>query len=259
MIVVGVVVLVVGIVCAYFARAARARQHAMITTETLSAQELGALQQAAVQAAGPGVFRHRVEVTGQLCAGEAGPLKSELANVDCVWHRHVVTRKYWETRRDSKGGTRRVTRTEVMSKHSSGQSFLVRDPSGVVTVYPADVLVDGAQKVLDRFERDTGGNETATLQLGKFRMSIPTGDSGTDGYQYEEWVLRPGRLVYVLGEANDESGELAVTDPSIVSTRTEAELLARSHSRQRAFTIAALVAAAGGVVSIVVGLVQTLG
>ncbi|MET9021381.1 GIDE domain-containing protein [Actinopolymorpha sp. NPDC004070] len=254
----GIVVLVVGAVCAYFARSARARQHAMITTDTLSAQELGALQQAAVQAAGPGAFRYRVEVTGQLCAGEAGPLRSELAKVDCVWHRHVVTRKYWETRRDRKGSSRRVSRTEVVSQHSSGQPFRVQDPSGVVTVYPGDVAVDGAQKVLDRFERDTGGGQ-ATLQLGKFRMSIPAGDSGTDGYQYEEWVLRPGRRAYVLGEASDGTGELAITDPLIVSTRTEAELLARSHSRQQAFTIAAVVAAVGGVASTAVGLVQIFG
>lgn len=258
MIVVGVLALVAGAVCAYFAQTARARQHAMITTETLSAQELGALQQAAVQAAGPGAFRYRVEVTGRLCAGGSGPLTSELAKVDCVWHRHVVTRKYWETRRDSKGSTRRVSRTEIMSQHTSGQPFLVQDPSGVVTVYPGGVLVDGAQKVLDRFERDTGGGAT-TLQLGKFRMSIPSDDSGTDGYQYEEWVLRPGRRVYVLGEASDATGELAVTEPQIVSTRTEAELLARSRSRQRTFTIAALVAAAVGLASAVVGVFQMFG
>jgi hypothetical protein len=256
MIVVGVVVLVVGSVCAYFARSARVRQRAMITTETLSAQELGSLQQAAVQAAGPGAFRYRTEVTGRLCPGPAGPLTSELAKVDCVWHRHVVTRKYWETRRDSKGNTRRVTRTEVMSEHTSDQPFLVQDTTGVVTVHPGSVAVDGAQKVLDRFERDTGENNTATLQLGKFRMSIPTGDSGTEGYQYEEWVLRPGRRAYVLGEASDESGELALTEPSIISTRTEAELLARSRSRERLCTVAAVVAAVGGVASVVVGLVQ---
>ncbi|NYH89556.1 GIDE domain-containing protein [Actinopolymorpha rutila] len=251
----GVIVLVVGAVCAYFARCARARQHAMITTETLSAQELGVLQQAAAQAAGPGAFRYRVEVTGRLCAGGAGPLKSELAKVDCVWHRHVVTRKYSETRRDSKGGTRRVSRTEVMSEHASDQPFLVQDVTGVVTVYPGSVDVDGAQKVLDRFERDPGEGPT-TIQLGKFRMSIPSDDSGTEGYQYEEWVLRPGRQVYVLGEASDGSGELALIRPSIVSTRTEAELLTRSRSRQRTFTIAAVVAAAVGVASAVVGMFQ---
>ncbi len=259
MIVVGVIVLIVGAVCAYFARTARARQYAMITTETLSAQELSALQQAAVQAAGPGAFRYRVEVTGRLCPSAAGPLTSELAKVNCVWHRHVVTRKYWENRRDSRGNTRRVTRTEVMSEHTSNQPFLVQDTTGVVTVHPGSVAVDGAQKVLDRFERDTGDNDRATLQLGKFRMSIPAADSGTEGYQYEEWVLRPGRRAYVLGEASDVSGELALTEPTIISTRTEAELLTRSRSRQRVFTIAAVVAAVGGVVSAAVGLVQMVG
>ncbi|WP_020573123.1 E3 ubiquitin ligase family protein [Actinopolymorpha alba] len=254
MIVAGVVALVVAAVCGYFAWRARARQHAMITTETLSAQELGALHQAAAQAAGPGAFLHKVEVTGQVQPGQSGLLKSELASVDSVWHRHVVTRKYWETRRDSKGNTRRVNRSERVAERTSDLPFVVQDATGVVPVYPGAVQADGAQKVLDRFDRDSDGGRT-NIQLGGFRLSLPrSGRSGTYGYQYKEWVLRPGQRVFVLGEASDGNGELAITEPSIISTRSEAELIQSARSQQTLFTIATVAGAIAGPVLLVLGL-----
>lgn len=99
----------------------------MITTETVTAQELGALHQAAELAAGLGVFRYRVEVTGRLQPGPSGPLKSDLAGVECVWHRHVVTRSYLTTRPGSDGRSERAVRTEVVSQRASSVPFQVRD------------------------------------------------------------------------------------------------------------------------------------
>ena len=173
------------------------------------------------------------------------------------WHRHVVTRKYWETRRDGKGNTSRVDRQERVAERTSDLPFLVHDATGSVLVYPGHTEPEGAQKVLDRFERDDDRADRTEIRVGSFAMSLPGGSgSGTYGYQYQEWVLAPGRQVFVSGEASDANGELAISQPSVISTKSETELLDRERLRQRWFMVAAAVLGVAGVVLFVIGLVR---
>ncbi|MGW5358818.1 GIDE domain-containing protein [Actinopolymorpha pittospori] len=237
MIVVGVIALAAALGCAYFAWRARGRQHIMVTTETYAARDLHALALAAAQAVGPGAFRQRCEVAGPVAADVSGPLRSEIGDAECVWHRHVVTRKYWHTDHDSNGRPERVEREEQVAERSSGAGFLVTDPSGAVLVHPGKTRPDGALKVVDRFEP---GN-------------APNGDPDTIGYHYEEWALAPGEQVYVLGEASDATGELAIVEPSIISTRSEVDLLRRTRLHEKAFSVATAAGVVLGPVLILVG------
>lgn len=262
MIWVGAIALVVAAVCGVLAYLAKRRLHAMITTETFTAKELETLRTAASDAAGQGTFRYRCEVTGTAQPGPGGALKSEISGTECVWHRHVITRKYWETRRDDDGNRRRVERQETMADTTVGPPFLVADGTGSTLVDPAGTRPEGVQKVVDRFERENQRQHKTELKIGNFSLSLPsTPREGTLGYRYEEWVLKPGARLYVLGEASDASGEICVGKPSesgpfIISTKNEQDLIQENRRNQKVLTVAGAVLAPLGVLFLVIGLFQ---
>lgn len=231
---------------------ASARQKAMVTTETLTAAELAQLRDAATEAAGPGTFRHRTEVVGQVLPGPGGALKSEIAGKRCVWHRHRVLRRYWEERRSSNGDYRRHTREEEVAEGSSDQPFYVQDETGKVLVQPGSTKVHGLRPAISKFEPAKEGRNT-TLQIGGFKLSLPSNRRrGTIGYKYEEWILQPKRRVYVLGEATDDGRDIVIGKPAeggefLISVKSEEELLAATRKRQHWFTIGAIACAVLGI------------
>ncbi|MFF2650748.1 GIDE domain-containing protein [Streptomyces sp. NPDC058045] len=255
MIWIGLGALVVAAVCGYFARAAHRKAAVMESTETLPVKDLRALHAAAVQAAGEGSFRYRCELVGQVQPHVKGALRSELAEQDCVWHRHRITRRYEETYRDSDGNQKRRTSNEVVSEFSSSTAFFVADASGRMVVRPGQHQVTGAEKVLDRFDPHTGGGNR--LHLGPVSLDLG-GGSGTIGFQREEWLVRPGSSFYVLGEAADPDGKLAMAAPAegglfTMSVKSEEELLRGENNKVLGFGIGAGVAALAGVVLLALG------
>lgn len=245
-----------GIGCAALAYLAREHVRAMVTTETVPVAELRALHRAAVDAAGPGQFRYRCEVVGRAEPRKRGPLTSELRRVECVWHRHRVTHRYWELRRTSNGGSRRRTRNEVVAQRASTTPFRLRDATGSVAIRVGEHEVVGAEKVLDEFRPDSGGPRRRR-GLGGLLGGRASG--GTIGFKREEWALRPGGALYVLGEATDANGRLAIGEPSeggvfIVSAKSQAELVRRERLKYRGFGAGAALATVAGAVVLALGL-----
>ncbi|MBF4160250.1 E3 ubiquitin ligase family protein [Nocardioides acrostichi] len=222
-----------------------------VGTETSTAADVHALAQAAAAAAGPGVFAHRVELTGAAVPGREGPLVSEFTDTECLWYRHKVTHHYEETYRNSDGDRRTRRKEDVISDVSSKQPFLLRDDSGDIRLVPT-ARVDHPRKVASEFRQADGGGGT-TVEIGRFSLTLPTSGDRTIGYEYEEWVLTPGTRVFVSGEAFDDRGELEVRGPKgpdkmLISTRSEDELL-EHHRGERLKQVG--LAAAGLVGSIV--------
>lgn len=228
----------------------------MVGAETHTVGDLTAMRDAATQAAGPGTFRYKCEVVGATQPHPNGTLQAQMSGTECVWHRHVVTHKYWVMERDSKGRRRRRNRSEVVAQHAPEMHFGVRDDTGVVAIDPNDSKPDAPEKVLERFEKGRK-RQGRQLQIGGFKLDLGSGHGNTIGYKYEEWVLRPGSHLYVLGEVVDQGGALVMTKPDdgpyIVSTRNEQQLLSSETKKQRWFGIAA---AAAGVVGAVVAAVS---
>ncbi len=255
MIWIGIAGLALAAVCAYLARAAHARARSMESTETLPVRDLRSLHEAAARAAGPGNFRYRCEVAGHARPHRDGVLRSELEELECVWHRHKISRKYEEIYRDGNGNRKRRTRTDVLSEHSSSTAFFVADATGKVAVHPAGHEVVGAEKVLDRFDPLVpGGNR---LELGPLSLNLGGGD-GTLGYLREEWLVRPGSRCYVHGEATDAEGHLAIVPPDeggafVLSVKSEKELLRGENHKVLAYGLGAGLAAVVGVALIVMG------
>jgi len=259
MIVGGIVLLVVAVGAMVWNRITNKRLKAMAGAETVGCADLASLRDAAVEAAGPGAFNYVCEVTGETEAGDDGLLTSELSKTECIWHRHVVRRKYEDVTTDSQGRRQRTTRTETVAELTSSAQFHVRDSSGRVLVDPAGVVPDRAEQVVNRFEPRPPGSSGA-FNVSLFGITLSgNGHDSTLGYEYEEWVVRPGRRLYVLGEASDRSGRLVMGKPSkgpyVLSTRSEEELVGHARTQQRLAAIGAALAGVAGVVLLVAGLI----
>ncbi|MCB5908411.1 E3 ubiquitin ligase family protein [Streptomyces pinistramenti] len=222
----GLIALAAAALCGFLHRVSRTRARVMERTETLPVHDLRALHAAAAEAAGAGHFRYRCEVAGLARPHKDGALRSQIAELDCVWHRHKVTRKYEETYRDSDGNRRRRTRNDVVSQHTTSTAFFVEDATGKMVIRPGEHPVVGAEKVVDRFDPHTSGGNR--LEIGP--LSLNLGGDGTIGFRHEEWIVRPGSRFFVHGEAADGSGRLAVGAPAeggvfVMSVKPEEELL----------------------------------
>ena len=230
----------------------------MQATQTASAAELQSLAQSVAKEIGAGSFAEVTELKGTIRADH--PLVSELAQLECVYYSMRVSREYeetyWDT--DPKGNRVRKTRrgSEVVSQNTRQVPFEVQDASGGMRVEPEGATFV-AEKALSRF--DPGEPGSGSLSSGRWSLALgtlPLLGSGrrTLGYRYEEEILPVGRSVYVLGEASDAGGTLAVRKPSkkgmrfMVSLKSEEELVRGAAGLSRALAIAAGVLGAAGIV-----------
>ncbi|GAA1829520.1 hypothetical protein GCM10009772_04160 [Pseudonocardia alni subsp. carboxydivorans] len=239
----GIIALLAGAACIWVAVRTQRRVHAMMAAETLSVPELLDLAGVAAELAGrPGTFRKVCEVVGQTAPAPVGMLRSDLAGVDCVWHMQRVERRFERRERDDEGRTRTQTHTETVTERTSPHGWALLRDGHTIGVDPGGRHPDPVERVLDRFDpaddRGRGGDRTV-------------------GYRNQEWVLRPGVAMYVLGEVDDRDGPLVIRPPQdaggtfVLSTRTEAELTASDRRAQRLW-------ARGGAALAVLGLVLTV-
>src|SRR5690606_35082777 len=95
---------------------------------------------------------------------------------------------------------------------------------------------------------------------GMLTAVLRAGDrSGTIGFRYQEWVIRPGTRLYVHGEVSDATGEQAFAKAEkgayLISTRAEEELVQEAGERAMWASIGSRVLAVIGIVLIVVGII----
>jgi hypothetical protein len=254
--IVGVVLLVVAVGAFFYMKHTRDELHAMIGTETLSIPELERYRSASDEVGGTGSFRKTAEVVGAAHPRPEGPLTAELSKTECVWYRYRIDRHY-EVIEYRDGKRHRRKRTERVAEHTSHQGYAVIDNEGrTIGVDPNGTNPDGVEQTVSRFEPhhdDRGG-----VDLFGIRLPALFGRSdSTIGYDYKEWVIRPGQRLYILGEVHDRIGPLVIGKPAdkghfIISTRTEEELRAsrvQRHKLLAAGTIASCVLGVGFLVS----------
>ena len=236
--------LIAGLICLGLAVAAivfhvleRRKLEASKGTETLRCGDLNQLWKGVLDEVGPDSFTHACEVKGPALAAESGALKGPESGAECVWHRTTLTEHYWDWERDSDGRRRRVERTRTLSSTESENPFRVDDGSGTVAIDPREADVDEAEKVVDRMDREPAA-------VGLLEGLLQVGDR-TIGVEHEEWIIRPGAQLYVLGEARDRAGQLALAKPSegpmVISTQSEEAFQAEARSMMKWSLIAAVV------------------
>ena len=259
MLIAGIVLLLIAVAAFFYARSERGDARKAMATETVTCADAMGLSKGVADEVGAGDFRQRCEVVGKATAvGSAA--KAPESGAEAVWHRTVITHKYWvmESRTvDGRTTRSRDERQEVVSEIASAVPFSVADDSGSVLVRPEGAEVDEPEKVVDRFEPAEGVQDD---DRGFFSSLLRSGaDSGSLGFQHEEWIIRPGARLYVQGELSDRGGELAFAAPQddgafLISTRSEEEIVSDKLRTAKIATIVAAVSAVLGVGLAIAGL-----
>jgi E3 Ubiquitin ligase len=223
--------------------------------------DLAQLAQSVSAEAGPGSFRQACEIAGQAQPGPSGPLTAPISGRPCVWYRATVTHRSWRNVRTGSGENRRTERREendVVSDEISQSPLVIDDGSGQVLVDPRGADIDHPEVSFDRFEPHTGDEHGGT-EISAFGITVRTGsDGGTLGFHRREQVIRPGRVLYVLGEARDASGTLELGKPAekgrfLISARSEEELTASAGTTASIAQAVAAVAGIAGVALVAIG------
>jgi hypothetical protein len=229
-------------------RSQRGKADAMSATDTSTAAELRDLADAVGKEIGDGSFNQVTEVKGTIECD--APLTGELSGVACVHYAMSVKREWEETNvdTDARGGRTGETNTgsDTVASNTRGVRFRVKDATGAIDVDPAGAKIDG-EKVISEFKPGEPSGGSLTYKGFSISLSGFSGAGGrrTVGYRYEETVVPVGAQVYVLGEAVDAGGTLAMRKPArkdvrfLISVRSEEELLKKAGSVAQGLAIAA--------------------
>jgi E3 ubiquitin ligase len=248
----GIVLVVVAVAALLVARANRSRHRDFAGTERTSCGDLAALAAAVRDEAGGGSFAQRAEVSGAARPGDGGPLTSPLGAQECVWFRARVTRRYRTEQRDESGRIDERETSEVVSDERSETPMAIDDGTGTVLVDPRGAQVDQPEVSLDRYEPHSGDGDETTVSAFGLSYTSRRGEA-TVGFQRHEEIIRPGRQLYVLGEAREVAGRVQLGKPGsgdrfVISTRSEEALSADARKIAAVATAVAGVAALAGVV-----------
>jgi hypothetical protein len=264
MIYIGIALIVIGGILIFVRASTQKKLFEIKSTETFKAKDLVDLYESVKSDVGMGGFSKIIEVKGMSKADN--PLTSEIAKQPCVYYSMTVTREYEETYQEKDANGNYVTKTrraeDTISSNTQRIPFYVEDETGKVLVNPNGASID-AQQVVDKFEpgeRQAG----SMLSFGAFSINISTpsvGRTRTLGYRFRESIIPLDRKLYVLGEATDTSGELAIQSPRekgkkfIVSMKSEEELVRGAESTIKWTLYAAIACDVIGLILLVIGLV----
>ena len=192
----GLVLIALGAAAMVAAHRRRDLRHAMIGASTSEVRDIEVEREALVELGTVGGFRRISAVVGHAHPDDAGALRSPQTGTECVWYRRVARR------RTSQDGA-----WEMLDEETSERPFVLVEETGNIAVDPRGTVVTAPEQV--------GGRDDWTVD-GLVRR--------------EEWVVRPGTVLYVHGEAHDRDGSLTLarpeseTDPFLVSTRASGAL-----------------------------------
>ncbi|QWF79571.1 E3 ubiquitin ligase family protein [Amycolatopsis sp. CA-230715] len=260
-IVLGVLLVVAAVAGFFYMQHTKSELHAMIGTETLSIPELERLRGISDELGSQGGFRKTAEVVGAAFQRPEGLLISEVSKSECVWYRYRIDRQYEHV--EYRDGRRHYSkRTEKVADFTSSEGYaLIDEENRTIGVDPNGTSPEGVEQSVDRFE--PAGGEQQPFELFGIRLPdfFASSRDNTIGYHYKEWIIRPGRRMYILGEVHDKIGPLVIGKPDqkghyIVATRTEDELRKSRSQRHKLLAVGVVVAFVAGLASTVFGIVR---
>lgn len=151
-----------------------------------------------------------------------------------------------------------------MSQNARMVPSWIQDQTGRIKVDPAGASIEGVQ-VIDQFQPEDLRRPQQALSLGSFAFQLDTrsitDNRRTLGYRFREVILPLEQNIYILGSANEASGELTIQKPRekgqkfIISVKSEEELLASSRSTMKWLQIGAIGCMGLGLILLIMSLV----
>jgi hypothetical protein len=265
----GVVLAVVGVILWIVKGKKEGTSAALELTDTSSVSEVNENYQSITESVGSGSFTHFCELKG--VAHADSPLTAELSNDQVVYYKSIVEHKYerQENKKDAQGNIRKqwVKHTDVVSENERwADGWGLKDDTGFIAIEPAKAKLHTDQ-LMSKFEKGEPTQSGLSIKLGGVSIGLGSSNNGhkTIGYNYKEIGIKLNTDLYVLGDANDRDGELRVSKPTdksqpfIVSTKSEDELVSGLGSSIKGLTIGAYVCwGLGGLVAIA-GVLKVVG
>lgn len=218
-IIIGIVLLVIGAILLWQQKNHHQKAAALEATDTLLVSEILETHQEMRLTAGAGNFRLRTEVKGTIRCGQ--PLSSPVTNTPCVYFKETLVQEYdeWEPDREKPSEGRWQSKQHTLSSTERFVPFEVVDSSGAIEVRP-----EGA----DWVSLPTA-SRTEPLQPGMGAIAEQPGRIRHRAIRREERCIPMVANLYVLAEASDSTGTLAMAKPAadlfIISAVSEEELI----------------------------------
>jgi E3 ubiquitin ligase len=249
MIIGGILLLIVAVICFFWARSQAGQLQAMNAADTYTAQMLGDLYARIASSLGVDALAQTCELEGTIESD--APLTAPLSGTACVAYTRTITREYEEdvTSTDSQGKseTRTERRSETLENEERRANFWVRDATGRTLIIPEGAELDLAETA-NRYEQAPSPGHGSTRELGR---------------RLTETSLAIGTRVYVLGCAVDHQGQPAIgRSPCdskarfLISRKSERELAQSAASWSRGLYYTAVGSGVLGLVLLVTGLVR---
>lgn len=218
---------------------------------------------------GAGSFSNHVEVKGVAHSDQG--LRSDLSEEDVVYSQTVVVHEYekLESSTDTNGKKTQewVSHTTTVSDNSRWvEGFGVKDSTGFIAITPANSQLH-TEKLFEKFEEGEAEESGLSGRLKGIAGGIAGAKSAntrTRGYRYTETGIRLGTPLYVVGNANDRNGGLAITmsqnkgEDFIVSVKTKDQLLGSLSSAVKGLKIGAYIFWVGGAALLVYGIIKMI-
>ncbi|MGH3388761.1 MAG: GIDE domain-containing protein [Actinomadura sp.] len=155
------------------------------------------------------------EVRAQVVLGPGGPVTAPLSGIECAWYL-VQVRERFRVWHPGPIGPGRLERQVTVARQLSAR-LAVRDDTGGLRV---DAM--GAEYFLGppsyhAFEERVGGDGTLMAELARVFGTPLRSRHGTMtvGFLVEEWVLREGDELRIVGQARSEIGEVVLAKPAL--------------------------------------------
>jgi hypothetical protein len=155
------------------------------------------------------------EVSAQAVLGPAGQVTAPLSGIECAWYLVRVHERFraW---RPGPLGPRRVERQVMAAEQVSGR-LAIRDDTGGLRVDSKGAEYFLGPPSYRAFEERVGGDGSLMTQLTRvFGVPLrPRHGTTTVGFLAEEWVVREGDDLHIVGQARGEIGEVVLAKPAL--------------------------------------------
>jgi hypothetical protein len=247
MIFAGILLLIVAVVCFFWARSQAGQLQAMNAADTYTAQMASDLHGRVAAALGADALAQICDIEGLIECD--APLTAPLSGTPCVAYTYSLNREYEEdvTATDAQGKTE--TRTERHSETLQNEdrriNFWLRDATGRTLVVPESADLD-LLDTANRFDSAPAPGNGRTRTLGQRAV---------------ESALPVGTKVYVLGCVVDYQGQPAIARSPrdakarfMISRKSERELTQSAAAWARGLRYTAIGSGAIGLILLVMGL-----
>lgn len=155
------------------------------------------------------------EVNAQAVFGTGGPVTAPLSGIECAWYL-VRVRERFRVWRPGPIWPGRAERQVTVALQASGR-LAIRDETGGLRVDPMGAEYFLGPPSYHAFEERVGGDGTLMTELARVFGAPLRSRHGTMtvGFLVEEWVLREGDELHIVGQARSEIGEVVLAKPAL--------------------------------------------